>query len=169
MQRELKQRSAPFSISRTLRLRATWPTTSTLRFQDERTGGKGKGIHCGTFFCPGWISFRSKQLALRARSFILEMATLGENLRPTGQRSSQDNVCAEVGRGPLTIKSISSWATCRYPLLLGRIKTPRQHASVDIDSRNMSRSSNSGSARVERGGQVLSELVRSEKLLCSTW
>lgn len=34
-----------------------------------------------TFFCPGWISFLSKQLALLARSFILEMATLGENLR----------------------------------------------------------------------------------------
>lgn len=33
-----------------------------------------------TFFCPGWISFLSKQLALRARSLILEMATLGENL-----------------------------------------------------------------------------------------
>lgn len=34
-----------------------------------------------TFFCPGWISFLSKQLALLARSFILEIATLGENLR----------------------------------------------------------------------------------------
>lgn len=35
---------------------------------------------CSTFFWPGWISFLSKQLARRARSFIREIARLGENL-----------------------------------------------------------------------------------------
>lgn len=64
-----------------------------------------------TFFCPGVISFLSKQLARRARSFIREMATLGENLimkktnrqRQAGRKQCQDTYVYTVSSGIVVV------------------------------------------------------------------